>query len=109
MPALPAFQVDVFMKIPFEGNPACVVLQADGLTDEQIQRIVRELHNAETAFVFNSTDSNHDVLVRFFTQTCETPLCGHATIAAIYVLAEERRLPESTVRMKCQVGICPSS
>ena len=40
MRTVPAFQVDVFTKTPFEGNPAAVVLETNGLTDEQIQRIV---------------------------------------------------------------------
>lgn len=42
------YQVDAFTKNQFEGNPAGVVANADGLTDSQMQAIARELNNAET-------------------------------------------------------------
>lgn len=84
------YQIDSFTRTKFEGNPAGVVSNADGLSDAQMQQIARELNNSETAFIFNSAHPDYDVEVRFFTPTNEVPLCGHATIAAHYVLAKER-------------------
>ena len=81
------FQVDSFTKSKFCGNPAGVVLNADGLSEEQMQQIAREPNNSETAFIFSPTSANYDVEVRFFTPTKEVPICGHATIAAHYVRA----------------------
>ena len=42
------YQVDSFTKNRFCGNPAGVVLNADGLSEEQMQQIARELNNSET-------------------------------------------------------------
>lgn len=84
------YQVDVFAENLFEGNPAGVVPDASTLTDEEMQRIARELANSETAFLFPPRNANHDVWVRFFTPVTEVPLCGHATLAAQAVFALER-------------------
>ena len=101
------YQVDSFTKEVFSGNPAGVVPNADGLTEVQMQKIARELNNSETAFIFNSTDNSHDVWLRYFTPTCEVPICGHATIAAHYIRAIENNLDSSTVIHKTGAGILP--
>lgn len=76
------YQVDSFTKNRFCGNPAGVVLNANGLSEEQMQQIARELNNSETAFILSPNSSHYDIEVRFFTPTKEVPICGHATIAA---------------------------
>ncbi|NQT26702.1 PhzF family isomerase [candidate division KSB1 bacterium] len=101
------YQVDSFTKDKFFGNPAGVVPNADGLTDEQMQQIAREMNNSETAFILSPDGSDHEVRVRFFTPTTEVPSCGHATIAAHYVRAVEKELTNSTVVQKIGVGILP--
>jgi PhzF family phenazine biosynthesis protein len=85
MPRL--FHIDAFTRTPLRGNPAGVVLEADCLTDSQMQDIARELKHSETAFVLRPQRDDHDYHVRFFTPTVEVPVCGHATIAAHYALA----------------------
>lgn len=85
MPTL--FHIDAFTRTPLRGNPAGVVLEADDLTDSQMQDIARELKHSETAFVLRPLRDDHDYHVRFFTPTVEVPVCGHATIAAHYALA----------------------
>ncbi len=87
------YQIDAFTEKRFEGNPAGVVANADGLTDFQMQAIARELNNSETAFILSPTGSDHDVRIRFFTPAIEVPTCGHATISAHYVRAIENDLP----------------
>lgn len=101
------YQVDAFTKARFKGNPAGVVSNAEGLTDEQMQAIARELNNSETAFIFPSDSTDHDVRVRFFTPTTEVPTCGHATVAAHYVRAIENQLPTCTVWQKIGIGTLP--
>ena len=101
------YQVDSFTRNKFHGNPAGVVPNADGLSEEQIQKIARELNNSETAFILSSTSSEYDVEVRFFTPTVEVPLCGHATIAAHYVRAVEGECIGGTVMQKTKAGILP--
>jgi PhzF family phenazine biosynthesis protein len=100
-------QVDAFTTEPFTGNPAGVVPNADGLTELQMQRIARELNNSETAFIFSPTAADHDVQVRFFTPTREVPICGHATIAAHYVLATTTKSSSRRVLQKTGAGILP--
>jgi len=101
------YQVDAFTTERFTGNPAGVVPNADGLSDDQMQAIARELNNSETAFICAPQHAGHDVWVRFFTPKTEVPSCGHATIAAHYVRAIENALPTCTVVQKIGAGILP--
>ncbi|EAJ5693626.1 PhzF family isomerase [Campylobacter fetus] len=98
------YQVDSFTTQKLYGNPAGVVTNADGLNDEQMQRIARELNNSETAFILSPKDASHDVWVRFFTPTSEVPICGHATIAAHYARAIELGLDSTKVVQKTGAG-----
>lgn len=88
----PVYIVDAFTRIPFTGNPAGVVTRADGLSDEQMQAIARELRQTETCFVMPGTDAGVDYHLRWFTPTVEVDLCGHATVAAYTCLAAEGRV-----------------
>lgn len=59
------YQVDSFTRDRFHGNPAGVVPDAKGLTDEQMLRIARELNNSETAFMFETDSPDYNIEVRF--------------------------------------------
>jgi PhzF family phenazine biosynthesis protein len=98
------YQVDSFTRQPFQGNPAGVVPDARGLSDEAMQSIAREMNKSETAFIFPGEDAASDVRVRFFTPTAEVPICGHATIAAHYILAHEG-VPFGTRHQHTAAGI----
>jgi len=80
-------QVDAFTSEAFGGNPAGVVPDASLLTDEEMQKIAREMALSETAFVTKG-DGEGKFRVRFFTPTTEVALCGHATIGTFFFLAE---------------------
>lgn len=82
-------QVDAFTLDPLTGNPAGVVLNAEGLTDQQMQTIAREMAVPETAFILSPATSAADLRIRWFTPQVEVPLCGHATIAGFHALAED--------------------
>ncbi len=82
-------QVDAFTRKPFTGNPAAVVVEADGLNSTEMQKIAREMNVSETVFVLKSDSEEADLRLRWFTPSQEIDLCGHATIAAFHVLAEE--------------------
>jgi trans-2,3-dihydro-3-hydroxyanthranilate isomerase len=81
--------IDAFTRMKFAGNPAGVVLDADGLTDIEMQLIAREVNTPETAFILPATDQDANLRIRWFSPMCEVPLCGHATIASFHALAEE--------------------
>jgi PhzF family phenazine biosynthesis protein len=97
-------QVDAFTRTPFTGNPAGVVLNADGLDDVQMLAIARELNNADTAFIFSADATDHDLRARFFTPRTEAGFVGHATVAAHYVLSR-RRGATGRLRQKSKAGI----
>ncbi len=105
--SLKVFQVNAFTNQIFRGNPAGVVMNADGLSDIQMQDIARELNNSETAFVFKPTDSSHDYQVRFFTPTTEIPSCGHASISTGYLWAREHGLSNTVFHQKIKIGTLP--
>jgi PhzF family phenazine biosynthesis protein len=70
--------------------------------------LARELNNSETAFVFrDALPPGCDLRVRFFTPTREVPICGHATIAAHYVLAKRAGLRSGTLVQATGAGILP--
>lgn len=75
-----------FTKDPAGGNPAGVVLDATGLSDEVMLAIAAKLGYSETAFVLPREGREFDV--RYFSPKAEVPFCGHATIATSVALAE---------------------
>lgn len=101
------YQVDAFTRERFRGNPAGVVRGGDGLREEEMQAIARELNNPETAFLLSPTEDDHEVRVRFFTPTMEVPSCGHATVAAHYVRAREEGLGPGVVMQRIGIGVLP--
>src|SRR5262249_33419464 len=96
-------QVNAFTRRPFTGNPAGVVLNAEGLSDAEMLAIARELNNADTAFVLNADGGDHDVRARFFTPRTEAGFVGHATVAAHYVLSRRQEAPRH-LRQKSKAG-----
>ena len=101
------YQIDSFTDKKFTGNPAGVVLDAEGLTEAQMLSIAREMNNSETAFIFETPTQDYDVEVRFFTPVAEVPICGHATVASHYVRAMEKGLENCRVVQKTKAGILP--
>jgi trans-2,3-dihydro-3-hydroxyanthranilate isomerase len=84
---LDIFHVDAFTDQPFGGNPASVVLGADRLEDEMLQKIAREMNTRETVFVMKSDVASFRF--RYLTPKSEIGFSGHPTIAAYHVLLRE--------------------
>lgn len=97
-------QVDAFTRERFTGNPAGVVLNADGLNEAQMLAIARELNNADTAFILPPDSEDHSIRARFFTPRTEAGFVGHATVAAHYVLSR-RHDTTRNLRQKSKAGI----
>ncbi|MGH3498385.1 MAG: PhzF family phenazine biosynthesis protein [Nocardioidaceae bacterium] len=76
-----------FTTTPEGGNPAGVVLDADGLTDLAMQAIAADVGYSETAFVRRGAMPRRRPM-RYFSPLAEVPFCGHATIAASVALGE---------------------
>jgi len=107
MMKLITYQVDSFTKERFKGNPAGVIVNADGLNDYQMQQVARELNNSETAFLFAADDKDCDGVIRYFTPKTEVPTCGHATIAAMYAKAIDDKLDSCILKIKTRIGVLP--
>jgi PhzF family phenazine biosynthesis protein len=99
------FQVDAFTRIRFTGNPATVILDADGQSDAALSAIAREFSHAETVFVSAATGPDHDMRLRFFNARKEAPFVGHATLAAHAVLLALGRRTLGLARQACGTGI----
>ena len=103
--SFPFLLVDAFTDTALGGNPCAVVLDADPLTDEQMQRLAREFNQSETAFVRRSQVA--DFGVRYFTPVEEIPLAGHPTIATLTALLHAGRLqpPLSGTTLRLQLEL----
>lgn len=103
MPTLPFLLVDAFTETALGGNSCAVVLDADALSDELMQRLAREFNQSETAFVRRAAEA--EFAVRFFTPAQEIPLAGHPTIATIAALLHTGRLPLTGSRTTLQLAL----
>jgi PhzF family phenazine biosynthesis protein len=72
----------------YGGNPAGVVLDAEGLDDTDMQAIAADVGYSETAFLVARPDEPNGYDVRYFSPKREVPFCGHATIASAVALAD---------------------
>jgi len=101
-------QLDVFTDKSFTGNPLAVFPEAEGLTDEQMMQIAREMNLSETVFVLtpeatkevhttaaDEIGSKPSVLrrLRIFTPTREIPFAGHPVVGTWNGLAREGVVP----------------
>ncbi len=85
MHSIDFFQIDAFTDKVFHGNPAAVCLLDFWLNDELLLAIASENNLSETAFIIEDQNGFH---IRWFTPNGEIGLCGHATLAAGFVLFE---------------------
>jgi len=77
------YPIDAFTDKVFSGNPAAVCPLDKWLDDKLMQNIAMENNLAETAFYVKA---GSEYQIRWFTPTVEVDLCGHATLAAAFVL-----------------------
>lgn len=100
-------EVDVFTDVPYRGNPLAVVLDADGLTDDEMQRFANWTNFSETTFVLSPTTPEADYRVRIFTTSTELPFAGHPTIGTCHAWLEAGGTPGSpgAVVQECGVGL----
>ena len=103
-------QLDVFTDQAFCGNPLAVFPEAEGITDEQMQQIAREMNLSETVFVVPSEQEEVLRRLRIFTPSSELPFAGHPVVGTWNCLAREGIVPEPEngtgwVQIKQEVGI----
>ncbi len=82
------YTLDVFTNNRFEGNPLAVFTDGDGLSDDQMLAIAREMNLSETVFVQKPTEEEALARLRIFTTKEELKLAGHPVIGTWFLLAE---------------------
>ena len=95
---------DVFTDTPLEGNPVAVFTDGRGLSDEEMQRLAKELNLSESVFVLPSEADAH-ARIRIFTPSAELPFAGHPTLGSAFVLAGPLQAP--VVRLETGMGVVP--
>ncbi|HEY3020767.1 MAG TPA: PhzF family phenazine biosynthesis protein [Solirubrobacteraceae bacterium] len=106
----PFQQVDVFTTTPYAGNPVAVVLDATGLTTEQMQRFAHWTNLSETTFVLPPTAADADYRARIFTPVVELPFAGHPTLGTCHAwlsTAAGRAHAADVVVQECGAGLVP--
>lgn len=97
------YTINAFAKTTNGGNPAGVVLNADGLSEEKMKKIAKIIGFSETAFIMESDKA--DFKLRFFTPNEEVDFCGHATIAAFSVLLNTNNIKSGSYTQETKAGI----
>ena len=105
-----AKRLSAFTSVPYGGNPAWVIMGADGLSDVEMRRLANGLNPvSDTAFVFSESTKEADIFLRFFTGSGEVNFSGHAAIATYFALGGENIIqlkePETTIRQRTKTGI----
>lgn len=99
---LPIYQIDAFAKNAFEGNPAAICPLDTWLPDEVLLSVAEENNLSETAYFIKTNNGYH---IRWFTPTTEVDLCGHATLAAAFVIFNELGYKENSISFESKSGI----
>ncbi len=99
---LTLYQIDAFADKAFEGNPAAICPLDKWLPDELMQSIALENNLSETAFYVKTGEG---YTIRWFTPTHEVELCGHATLAAAYVLFDLLGFKDKEILFDSKSGI----
>lgn len=103
----PFAQVDVFTAEPYRGNPVAVVLDGEGLADDEMAAFARWTNLSETTFVQPATDPAADYRLRIFTPGGELPFAGHPTIGSAHAWLEAGGVPRDAAGpvQECGVGL----
>jgi len=100
-------ELDVFTRVPGLGNPTGVVLNADTLSDSEMQRLATQT-TLEMAFVCQPTNPAATLRLRYFSPKSEMNLCAHASIGALWLLGELGQLAGECL-VETRAGLLPAS
>jgi trans-2,3-dihydro-3-hydroxyanthranilate isomerase len=99
--------VDVFTEKSLAGNQLAVVLDADDIPEDVMQRIAKEMNISETTFVMAPADPAHAARVRIFTPASELPFAGHPTVGTAWVLSTEGLVPGGSLEFVLEESVGP--
>jgi PhzF family phenazine biosynthesis protein len=103
----PFRQVDVFTATRYAGNPVAVVLDAGGLSTEEMQRFANWTNLSETTFVLPPEDPDADYRVRIFSPSVELPFAGHPTLGTCHAWLADGGTPRQAdaAVQECGAGL----
>ncbi|MEO7312486.1 MAG: PhzF family phenazine biosynthesis protein [Chitinophagaceae bacterium] len=107
---LKLYQVDAFTNHLFGGNPAAIVPLQEWLSTEMMQKLALENNLSETVFfvpsrIWGGLEEVADFDIRWFTPGVEINLCGHATLAAAFVLFNKLGFAKETLTFNSKSGL----
>jgi trans-2,3-dihydro-3-hydroxyanthranilate isomerase len=110
MENLTFYILDVFAEEKYSGNQLAVVRNASILSDEQMQKIAKEMNYSETTFILSDEPREGGYDVRIFTPAAEVPFAGHPTIGTACIIRHEiiKKPVEQTI-LNLKVGQVPVS
>lgn len=99
-------QVNVFSHHPLKGNPLAVVVDSEGLNDDDMLAFARWTNLSETTFLLPPQNAGADYRLRIFTPRGELPFAGHPTLGSCAVwLAQQPVPPMRDIVQECAVGL----
>lgn len=107
MPTRRFIQCDVFTPTPTLGNALAVVVDGDGLSDQQMQRLAAWTNLAETTFILPPLDTAADYRLRILSPVREMLFAGHPTLGscAAWLHCGGKPKQAGIVRQECGIGI----
>lgn len=102
----PFAQVDVFTAVAYAGNPVAVVLDGEGLSDDEMAAFARWTNLSETTFVLPAQHRSADYRLRIFTPGRELPFAGHPTLGSAHAWLASGGVPRGAdLVQECGVGL----
>lgn len=98
------FTLDVFTDQRFGGNPLAVILDARGMTSEQMLQVTREFNYSESTFVLPAESPDTTKRVRIFTPGGEVPFAGHPTVGTAIALVFNGDAPAAGDSVRVVLG-----
>ena len=107
MRSRPFAQVDVFTATPYLGNPVAVVLDGQGITDQEMAGFARWTNLSETTFVLPATHPDADYRLRIFTPGGELAFAGHPTLGSAHAWLGTGAVPRGggAIVQECGIGL----
>ena len=96
--------VDVFTDTPLRGNQLAVFEDGSSLSDDQMQRLAREMNLSETVFLLPA-EHGGDARIRIFTPAAELPFAGHPVLGTAFVVGGARQL--TSVQLETAAAAVP--
>lgn len=94
--------INAFTDVLFKGNSAAVIITDDWLSDSVMQLIAAENNLSETAFIKQLVAGKYEI--RWFSPMTEIDFCGHATLAASFVIFENNSSLKALTFLTKSVG-----